>query len=35
MDYELHEAEIARTWDWLEQRSEPHWRQFAAAWDVT
>ena len=30
-----YEAEIARAWEWLEQRSEPHWRQFAGAWDVT
>ena len=30
-----YESEIARAWEWLEQRSEPHWRQFAAAWDVT
>jgi predicted PolB exonuclease-like 3'-5' exonuclease len=29
-----YEAEIARTWEWLEQRSETHWQQFASAWDV-
>ncbi|MBS1200231.1 MAG: 3-5 exonuclease [Proteobacteria bacterium] len=32
---EDHEAEIARVWEWLEERGEPHWQQFAAAWDVT
>ncbi len=30
-----YEEEIARAWEWLEARNEPHWRQFAAAWDVT
>jgi len=31
---ESYEAEIARAWEWLEERSEPHWQQFGAAWDV-
>jgi len=30
-----YEAEIARVWEWLEQRTEIHWQQFVAAWDVT
>jgi predicted PolB exonuclease-like 3'-5' exonuclease len=32
---EDYEAEIARVWEWLEARTEDHWRQFSAAWDVT
>jgi len=31
---ESYEAEIARAWEWLEERSEAHWQQFGAAWDV-
>jgi predicted PolB exonuclease-like 3'-5' exonuclease len=30
-----YEQEIARVWEWLEERSETHWQQFSAAWDVT
>ncbi len=30
-----YEAEIARVWEWLEERSEAHWQEFSAAWDVT
>jgi len=29
-----YEAEIARAWEWLEARTEPHWQQFAGAWEV-
>jgi predicted PolB exonuclease-like 3'-5' exonuclease len=31
---EAHDEEVARVWEWLEERPEPHWQQFAAAWDV-
>ena len=31
---EAHEEEVARVWEWLEERPEPHWQRFAAAWDV-
>jgi len=31
---EAYEAEIARAWEWLDERSEAHWQQFVAAWDV-
>lgn len=27
-----HEAEVARVRDWLGGRTEPHWRQYGAAW---
>jgi predicted PolB exonuclease-like 3'-5' exonuclease len=30
-----YEAEIARAWEWLEARTENHWQQFLAAWDVS
>lgn len=32
---ESYEEEIKRAWEWLDARSEPHWQQFLAAWDVT
>ena len=32
---ESYEEEIKRAWEWLDERSEPHWQQFLAAWDVT
>jgi predicted PolB exonuclease-like 3'-5' exonuclease len=31
---EAYEEEVARVWEWLEDRSETHWQQFSAAWDV-
>ena len=32
---EAYEAEVARAWEWLEAREEPHWQQFMAAWEPT
>lgn len=31
---DAYSAEIARVWQWLEERREPHWQQFSAAWEV-
>ena len=33
--HDAYEEEVARAWQWLEERTEPHWQQFATAWDVT
>jgi 3'-5' exonuclease len=30
---EAYEAELARAFEWLEERSEAHWQQFLAAWE--
>jgi hypothetical protein len=30
---DAYEAEVARVFEWLEERSEPHWQQFLAAWE--
>lgn len=30
---ESYEAEVARVFEWLEERSEAHWQQFLAAWE--
>ena len=30
---DAYDAEIARVWGWLEERNEPHWQQFSAAWE--
>ncbi len=30
---EAYEAEVARVFEWLEERSEAHWQQFLAAWE--
>lgn len=35
LSQESYEQEIKRAWEWLDERSEPHWQQFLAAWDVT
>jgi hypothetical protein len=31
---EQYESEVERVWTWLEERDQPHWQQFMAAWDV-
>jgi predicted PolB exonuclease-like 3'-5' exonuclease len=33
LDEALYEEELARVFEWLEERQEPHWQQFAAAWE--
>ena len=30
---DAYEAEVARVFEWLEERSDAHWQQFLAAWE--